>query len=546
MADNCDNPTSGEIDTCLAVIQKNLDALNAANKNNKETLSGLESQLADTKKRINSLNAALSKKQSDIIKTEKELGTQKELLAQATVSLYVKLRATAPFDLILSADHFSQALRELTLRQVQNQQDLDLISSITSKLDQLQKDKKSLQSQTAQLAKAQSDIDSQATFYKGEVAKADAYVAVLSGKVQSLLAAKAGGLPTSVGSVPPADDPASRPDYDPGFSPAFAAFSFGAPHRTGMSQYGAYGRAKAGQSAEQILAAYFPGAQLVKGYSVPANINVTGYGSIPFEDNYIKGIGEVPNSWADNGGMEALKAQAVASRSYALAATNNGAGSICATEACQVYVGGPKGGAWNSAADATKGWVLVKDGQPLKAFYASTSGGYTISQWGLTGIKDTDGTWPDNAYEGAKYAKSPWFYKGWYKTRSGFSCGRAHPWLSQDEFADIVNAMIIYQNDKGAINNLAQLDAQSCWNEGIPDTWSKDKVKSEAGKYGGAVTAIYSISTSHSEAGSTSNVSISTNRGTINISGSDFKTVFNTRAPSAIFLQSSLYNIEKK
>jgi len=26
-----------------------------------------------------------------------------------------------------------------------------------------------------------------------------------------------------------ADDPASRPDYNPGFSPAFAAFSFGAP-----------------------------------------------------------------------------------------------------------------------------------------------------------------------------------------------------------------------------------------------------------------------------------------------------------------------------
>lgn len=545
-ADDCDNPNPGAIDTCLAQVQKTLDAINSANQTNKQTLSGLEGQLSDIKNRIAGLNTALVRKQSDIEKTEKDLETQRTLLDRAAASLYVKLRSSAPFDLLLTADKFSQALQELTLRQIQTKSDRDLIASISGKLDKLKKDKSSLQTQTAQLASLQKQVDDQATFYKGEIAKADTYAAALSSKIQSLLSAKAGGLPTSVGDVPPADDPAARPDYNPGFSPAYAAFSFGAPHRTGMSQYGAYGRAKAGQSAESILSAYFPGAQLVKGYSVPGTINVDGYGAIAFEDNYIKGIGEVPNSWGDNGGMEALKAQAVVSRSYALAATGGGSGSICPTEACQVYLGHNKGGNWDSAAGATKSWVLVKDGSPLKTFYASTAGGYTLSQWGLSGIKDFDGSWPGDAYEGVKYGQSPWFYKGWYRTRSGFSCGRAHPWLNSEEFADIVNAAIIYKNNKGAINNLAQLDASSCWNQSIPDTWSRDQVRSEAAKYGGPVSSISSISTSHSDEGVTTNVSISTDKGTISVSGADFKTVFNTRAPSAIFLQSSLFNIEKK
>ena len=36
---------------------------------------------------------------------------------------------------------------------------------------------------------------------------------------------------------------------------------------------------------------------------------------------HVKRIYEVPNSWGDEGGIEALKAQAVAARSYALAWT---------------------------------------------------------------------------------------------------------------------------------------------------------------------------------------------------------------------------------
>ena len=49
---------------------------------------------------------------------------------------------------------------------------------------------------------------------------------------------------------------------DPGFGPAFAFFTYGSVHRVGMNQFGAYGRAKAGQSYDTILNAYYNNVRL--------------------------------------------------------------------------------------------------------------------------------------------------------------------------------------------------------------------------------------------------------------------------------------------
>jgi len=45
--------------------------------------------------------------------------------------------------------------------------------------------------------------------------------------------------------------------------------------------------------------------------------------------------------------------------------------------------------------------------------------------------------------------------------------------------------------------------------------------------------------------GSTASVRLSTNKGDVTISGSEFKKAFNLRAPGYIGLKSSLFNIEK-
>jgi len=108
-------------------------------------------------------------------------------------------------------------------------------------------------------------------------------------------------------------------------------------------------------------------------------------GVLPFED-YLKGIAEMPRTWP----MEALKAQVVAARSYALAhmrypdPTGERLGyQLCATDACQVYRGmgvsaGPYGDRWDRAVNATVRQVLLFGGRPADTLYFSTSKGSTV------------------------------------------------------------------------------------------------------------------------------------------------------------------------
>ena len=274
-----------------------------------------------------------------------------------------------------------------------------------------------------------------------------------------------------------------------------------------------------------------------------------------FEDRYLVGIAEMPASWGDQGGMEALKAQAIAARSYALAyvgwrmGSQSAGGSICTTEACQVWKASKADnpGKWKEAVEQTRGKILVGNGsnEVVNSMYASTSGGYQDSYTSLghttPGFWDTTSDWTHWA-DGAWESKggSPWFYKGWYKSRSGVSCGINHPWLTNDQMADIVNAAIVYTagGDASGI-----LPITTCLGS---TGWSASQMASEADKHGGRVTSVSGATTTHSQSGVTSQVSFSTNRGTVNISGAQFVKVFNLRAPGAIHLKSGLFNIEKK
>jgi hypothetical protein len=260
---------------------------------------------------------------------------------------------------------------------------------------------------------------------------------------------------------------------------------------------------------------------------------VTGRGRVSFEENYLLGVYEVPESWGDKGGFEALKAQAVAARSYALAVTNNGAGTICVTEACQVYKPQLKTGKWAEAVRATRGWVLIKDGQPAKTYFSASTGGYTISQWGWSGIKDTSGEWPATSYE--KVSGSPWFYKGWFKSRSGATCGRSNPWLTSEQMADILNGWKVLYQGGGDANRVAPPDP--CW-KGNPYSVSE---LSSIGGY----TSVSSVSVVYGNGGSTQSVTFGTNKGSVTINAEELKRAFNLRAPGNIGIKSSLFNIEK-
>ena len=102
--------------------------------------------------------------------------------------------------------------------------------------------------------------------------------------------------------------------------------------------------------------------------------------------DYVAGIAEMPARWP----MEALKAQAVAARTYAWYQASRGTYrerglpyDICASTACQVFEGRTVveeplvGARWQDAVDTTDGEVLMYEGAPILARYFSTSGGRT-------------------------------------------------------------------------------------------------------------------------------------------------------------------------
>lgn len=533
LASHC--PAS-DYDCQITEIQKEIEALSPAQENNKKELAGLNTQLADLLKRITALSAQLKKVGDNLLQNEEDLAFTKAVFEKKTENHYKFLRVYDPI-LPFLADDASSVFRQIILRERAADDDRKSIEEYVQEISKLKSDKAALEKNKTSLAAVQAKVNDRAKFLTTEVAKVDSYIADLSSKQQELAALKAGGFQTSIGDTPPTLEPCSGPPgssnfCDPGTRPAFAAFSFGAPHRTGMSQYGAYGRSKSGQNAESILSAYFQGTELNKNYNVPGSITVTGYGTIPFEDKYLLGIYEVPESWGDSGGYEALKAQAIAARSYALYATNNGTRSICATESCQVYKPQPKTGKWAQAVRDTRGWVLTKGGSPAATFYAASSGGYTISQWGWSGIKDAPGNWPDTAYE--KVGGSPWFYKGWYKSRGGASCGKSNPWLTSQEMADILNATVVLGGGGGDQSRVSPVE---CWG-GNPYSISE---LSNIGGY----TSVSGVSVVYANDGSTQSLNFSTNKGNVTISGTDLKKAFNLRAPGYIGIKSSLFNIEK-
>ena len=92
-------------------------------------------------------------------------------------------------------------------------------------------------------------------------------------------------------------------------------------------------------------------------------------------ERYVYGIAEVPFSWH----TEALRAQAVAARSYGVARTLRSDCSCYVTDGTenQVYYGATRelgylGDRWRAAVDATAGRVLTHDGRPVSTFYSSS------------------------------------------------------------------------------------------------------------------------------------------------------------------------------
>ena len=300
-----------------------------------------------------------------------------------------------------------------------------------------------------------------------------------------------------------------------------------------MNQYGAKGRAEAGQNYEQILNAYYQNVQIVD-YGTGFTITVNGtneYGqtfnnkSMNIEE-YLKHLYEMPTDWS----MEALKAQAIAARSYALYITNNGTSSVFPSQRNQVVKKEINDGRWQEAVSSTTGKVMVYGGSPIGAWYSSTHGGFVLSSgeigwsdkpWTKHAVDAVSATSIGDLKNSAYDKGSPWFYCDWgYRSEYNNTA-----WLKEEEVLSVVNAYVLWSLDSNTIVHLSQTD------KNIADVWSSDKVKEEITRRGGTpYTSIGSISVDWDGSGISRTIRVN---GTA-FDAQKFKNMFNLRAPANI------------
>lgn len=116
-------------------------------------------------------------------------------------------------------------------------------------------------------------------------------------------------------------------------------------------------------------------------------------------ENYVYGV--LAAEIGASAPMEAIKAQAVAARSFAGASVgshNSNGFDLCSTTHCQMYKGvAGETTNTNKGTDETRGEMIYSEGKPVNAYYAKNAGGHTQNSedvWYaklpyLRGVKDT-------------------------------------------------------------------------------------------------------------------------------------------------------------
>lgn len=554
-----------DINDDIAAISKQIaDLENAINPLKKES-SSLQSKITQAKSQISKAENQMTDLSQKLVDKESDLEVQKLLLFERIKRYYKNTKKFNPMLMLFSSSENSDLLHQYVWYQSIINQDKNTISNYTNDINSLNQNKIKLEADKVKLATLKKSLESRFGFLSGEIKKAETYKAELNQNLLKLEAEriKSLNLPVSAGSsgISCVDDR----KVDPGFGAGFAFFTFGIPHHVGLNQYGALGRAKAGQSAEEIIKAYYQNVE-ISGGKEGENVKVNGTNEFKQIFNnetmnieeYLKHLYEMPTSWPE----AALQAQAMAARSYALRIYSE-KGWLAPSQADQVVKKELNNERWISAVNATRGKVITSDGKPIKAWFASTAGGYTFkssdvwtadTSW-TKRLRDTNGDVNsfDDLFAKAYDRESPCFYSAQgYRKEYNKSA-----WLKPSEVADIVNIILLGQKDSSTLVYLCQPDVsggrckvlQPDKSYKYYDVWSIEKVKSELRNRG--ITPFNSISSAsitdwNKNEGRVNTISLFGDAGSVNFSGSDFKTYFNSRAPANISIVGPLFNIEKR
>ncbi len=362
---------------------------------------------------------------------------------------------------------------------------VDMLQGLLVQQEKLAIDKQGFEKQREELLAQQAHLERQIVATSANLATAqgqetqlsqtrrslEEQIGELTQKEQQLLSAKSAitNSTNTVGEIETGLQKVSAPSA----ANLYSVWTYGHPHQVGMSQYGAYGRALAGQNYSQILLAYFSNVTIEKFWNDEDVIPVQGMGDMSMKE-YLYRLGEMPEGWGNTGGYEALKAQAIAARTFALnyiyyawnglALVDKSPTPICTTQSCQV-IGNPKTGKWKQAVDETEGMVILYSGKPITAWYSASAGGFVLSseeQWGgarpwAQGKNDFD---PQGfAYDGGKYINPPSGspYYPWIANGNDAS----NQWLGSDIMEDIFNATLLPESYKSKLYN-PEYDYKKC------------------------------------------------------------------------------------
>ena len=412
---------------------------------------------------------------------------------------------------LLLSENISESLQNYFYQKTLIDEDRKAIIRIAVFIKQVEDKKKLLETEKASLAAVKVEVDKQSTFLAGEVGKSkkslgelQSKISQLSAQQQQLISAKQSVLSSS-----------------------------------------------AGRSIDTQTSTSACGSQSI---SYPSTIRVKlsdgTVRSYNFENEYLKAIGEMPDSWQN---LEAFKSQVVAARSYALFKMVRASCrdfDVYSSTQDQVFLydsnSNPqiKSGLWSQAVEETKGQFLQNGGNVIIAYYSANSGGHTLSPqeaWNggggyPSGVDDTGSDGKANGDLNARCIGTlRWEYhynvgregKVQYNdTCSGGDISNNNSPMSNSEVEDIVDATI-----------------WALKNGRVPDnSMSHDQIKNEIG--GDAIGSIQSISASVTENKYTNNVHVAGSNRTVDFSGDQaqsFRLVFNIRSPGQFLIPSTAY-----
>lgn len=331
----------GSLEKSSVGSQQTLTALEA-------TIGRQRAAVADATKKVEAINRQLT-----VLKAERDKTMRQSYITGTSVSYLYALLDSGSLSEFLSKGAYANLLVQRKDRAVESVD--DRIAKLQQARDVLVADKVAGENQIADLQRRLEELRQALTENADKLAAATAYLLSLTGDGTAKNCRRFGA------------DTASG-QY------TFAGGGLG--HGVGLSQFGANGSAQHGKNYRQILAHYYQGTSIgnIGNPKVTHGNPDEGYKTEDM-DSYVAGVvaGEMPGYLQE---PEALRAQAVAARSFAYDLIENQKRNPTDTTDTQEYSSN-QSDAERKAAHDTAGQVITFNGKPVTAHYHSSSGGCT-------------------------------------------------------------------------------------------------------------------------------------------------------------------------